>query len=279
MAKENITKCGVILMAIATFVLGITLPSTPWIDENRAVYVSLVALGALLLGIVLWFAGIRFAKEKTSAKPLEDIKSDLVALSAIERDIANTKLKTPCSSEKATQICNDFLSVFGSNVVKLIKEILQKLIDKGSVDSLIDFFTKLAGILDSNQYGLKVDLGDSKLYKSSRANLDRNRVNLKIKKKKKQIIQKNIDRVRLLSYGLNSSVILRNVLGLIPEEVQSVSSVLRITLEGIENAAEQSIRTMLDDLENEWKISKKTKKSIEGILPALSLLEGISDEE
>jgi len=97
--------------------------------------------------------------------------------------------------------------------------------------------------------------------------------------KKKHITQKNIDRVRSLSYGLSSSLLLRSVLDSVPEAKGIVPSVIRITLEGIEADAEQTLNTMLNDLENEWKISKENKDGIESALAALSALEGINENE
>ena len=169
--KRWVLVTTAIAVFLALIALGFAAMSTN-IDMPFLVSILFFILaGITAIGTIIWLIVTRSKEVKIkNTEILADIKSDLVALNAVESDIANTKLKTPCSSEKATQICNDFISVFGRNVVKLNKEILQNLISKGSVDPLIDFFTKLASILDSNQYGLKVDLGDSALYKSSRAN-------------------------------------------------------------------------------------------------------------
>lgn len=67
MGKANIiAKVGAVTVSMASFILGVTLPETPWIDENRAVYVSAVAFGALIIGILLWIFGNRLTKKETN---------------------------------------------------------------------------------------------------------------------------------------------------------------------------------------------------------------------
>ena len=142
---------------------------------------------------------------------IEEIKQSLVTLNAYERDAATLRAKMPCSRDTAIQIHDDFVEIFGDNVVNPIRSVLQEIVHKNSVDPLIAFFKKSGDILDSNKYGLKMALEEDDLYKSSRTDLSQSRVRLKMSNKKKRTTQKNIDRVRSLSYGLNSSVILRSV--------------------------------------------------------------------
>ena len=66
MGKAKFVKSGGAIVTIALIILGVTLPSTPWIDENRAIYVSIVALVALMVGGALWFIGISLAKSETA---------------------------------------------------------------------------------------------------------------------------------------------------------------------------------------------------------------------
>ena len=84
MVKATIPKFGAIIVTIAAFVLGITLPETTWIDENRAVYVSIVALISLLIGIALWVIGIKVTKSKTEEpSPLHTIVPTLEKMDSL----------------------------------------------------------------------------------------------------------------------------------------------------------------------------------------------------
>jgi len=59
----------------ALFVVGITLPSTSWIDENRAAWITIVAVIALAIGVLLYWAGTRLEKKKINTierTPLSD---------------------------------------------------------------------------------------------------------------------------------------------------------------------------------------------------------------
>jgi len=99
-----------------------------------------------------------------------------------------------------------------------------------------------------------------------------------MQRKKKRIIQKNIGRVRSLSYGLSSAVLLRSVLDSSPEAKKIIPSELKIALEGIEASAEQTLNTMLNDLDGDWTLPKDTTDGIETIISALSMLEGLEGE-
>ena len=72
-------------------------------------------------------------------------------------------------------------------------------------------------------------------------------------KKKKAIIQKNINRVMALTYGFNSSIVLRGILDSLPDNKKRIPALVRIGLEGIEALGEQTLSQLLDDLESEWK--------------------------
>ena len=66
MRKARLVKIGGTVVTIALLVLGTTLPSTPWIDQNRAIWTSIVAIIALLVGGSLYVVGIRVGKVETS---------------------------------------------------------------------------------------------------------------------------------------------------------------------------------------------------------------------
>ena len=109
--------------------------------------------------------------------------------------------------------------------------------------------------MDSNQYGLKVELEENELYKAARTDLAQKRIKLKVRKRKGATIQKNIDRVCSLTYGLNSSILLRGILSTEPSLKKLVPAEIRVAIEGIETETEKTLTTMLNDLKGEWKVT------------------------
>lgn len=210
---------------------------------------------------------------------LEEVKSDLIALNEHERNAASVKAKTSCSNDTAIQIHDDFTEIFGVGITSPVTTTLQEIVHKNSVDPLITFFKKFGDILDSNGYGLKAELENNDSYKSSRMSVAQKRLKLRVGKKRNRILQKNIDRVRSLSYGLNSSILFRSVLGSLPESKGKLLAQFRVTLEGIESVAEQTLNTMLNDLDSEWEITKENKEAIECMLGVLSVLSGVQEDE
>ncbi len=211
------------------------------------------------------------------ATPLESIKSDLITLNAYEKETATEMARESCPQDKAIMIHDDFVSNYGGNIVSVISSVIRDVVRKRSVDSLIEFFKKIGDILDSDDCGLEKSLEKNVGYKSTRVELAQKRMKLKTGKKRRRIIQRNIDRVLALSYGLSSSVVLRGVLTIILKE--SIYSPMRAMLESIETAMEKSLNAMLDDLENEWTVSSAEIKGLESLLPTLSLLEGLLERE
>lgn len=188
---------------------------------------------------------------------LEDIKSCLITMNMYEIEAATKKAKRQCPENTAKQIHDDFFVIFDADA---FISIIQKAI-MNDIDPLIDFFKKFGDILDGNEYGLKGDLEDIELYKSSRRDLGQKRQKLHTTKERKAITQKNINRVRALTYGLNSSIILRGVLRSAPKTNGMVHPAIRIVLVGLESIealVENSLAEMLDNLENEWEVNIDT---------------------
>lgn len=199
---------------------------------------------------------------------LADIKADLVNMNMWQRQEAIKKVEQPCSKEIATRICDDFIAVFKVkittdepfNIERMEREavklpLIQKSLHR-DIDALIEFFKTFGDILDNNNYGLKINLENNELYKASRIDLAQKRIRLKMRKRKKNIAQSNIDRIVSLSYGLNSSLLLKGILKSSPEVNRKMPPVIRITLEGTETTGEKILNAMLNDLEDEWRVTK-----------------------
>jgi len=206
------------------------------------------------IGLIIW--GL-LKNESDTAKdnPLEDIKADLVNMNIYQKELAIKKAQQVCPKEVAIQIYNDFIAVFGNDMATFIYSLIAKTLKERTVDALIGFYKTFADILDSNQYGLKVGLEENELYKVSRMDLAQKRLKLRVGKKKGAIIQKNIDRIYSLTYGLNSSILLRGILRTTPKLKKLIPASIRTNLENIETSTEKTVTTMLNDLENEWKVN------------------------
>jgi len=265
-----------IISAIIVFVL-LTLPSA--VDAYWSLYEKFreVSMPSLNLGVGIWLlpvAGLVLAtiiiwqgrKNNGTSKEdkqdinnnlplLEDIKSDLLNMNKIQREVANQKLKQICPEEKGNKISDDFTALFGPDLKASAVLRIKKIVENCDIDILIDFFKKFGDLLDSNDYGLKIELENNEAYKSYRIDMAKKRLGLKLNKDRNAIIQKNIDRVYSLIYGLNSTILLKSILNSSPKVKEILPAQIKITLEGIEALAEQNLNIMLVDLENEWKVT------------------------
>lgn len=220
-----------------------------------------VPIGGTMFGIAMWV--IRKEAEEHNTRPLQDIKKDLLMISTYERDVATEKANQKCPKKTAEQIYEDWCSIRGRDFHKFIVSIIQSVVVNHDLDPLINFFKEIGDILDSNGYGLKVELQKNEAYKSYRMDVAQKRLNLKAGKKKSTIIQKNIDRVYSLTYGLNSSIVLRAIfnsmpkamLEAMPEAKRKALAVIRVTFESIETETDKVLNAMLNDLEKEWKVT------------------------
>jgi hypothetical protein len=64
MRKSILVKIGGSIVSLSLITLGITIPSTNWIDENKAAYISIITIIALIIGALLWIFGIRIEKNE-----------------------------------------------------------------------------------------------------------------------------------------------------------------------------------------------------------------------
>lgn len=272
-----------------------------WIQFSIQAVLFLVGLGGIFVpqidtwlytsiiwGVAVIWAIITFAlwrksrgkytvrdEESSKKSPIEDIKDDLITLNSREKEAATKRVKENYPEEIAIRIYDNFVATFGGNIASIITNVIKGIVQKRNTDPLIEFFKKLGDILDSVSFGLKSLLVDDNLYKATLEDLAKKRLKVKGDKNKKATIQSNIARVRDLSYGLNSSVILRGVLSHLPPERLKLLSVIIVNLEGIEKSMETTLNAMLDDLENEWKVKDEEIRGFEAILPTLSILEGL----
>ena len=251
MQRAIVIKVGGAIVTVALFVLGVTLPSTPWINENRAVYISIVALVALAIGGALWFVGVKIAKRAANnISPLEDIKADLVTIDKCQREVAVKKTHEQYSAESTKKLRSDFSEYITESVPSLLKGFADTSNKERILDSLISFFVGISDILDSNDYGLKYDLSDCTTYANAMEDIAKKQHRLD--KKGRVLTQKNIRKVKLLTYGLNSVILFRQIYRSVPKFQEVVPLQFSMMLEGVERVAEKLLAEMLNNLDVDW---------------------------
>lgn len=163
-------KIGGGIVTVALFVLGTTLPSTPWINENRAIYISIVAIIALVIGGIVWFIGTRIGRGESVVSKLGDIVPTLEEMDSLLREEALRESKKPFNKKKYNQVHNrinaEILGItFGkADNLEDIKQQLQNVVVKftkehrglqGGTDKWFKKTDVISGFLDNEGFGLK----------------------------------------------------------------------------------------------------------------------------
>lgn len=184
---------------------------------------------------------------------LDDIKAVLIEIDTCERNAAVRKSKQTHSRDIAKRVIEDMAEVHG-DLMTFFASMLENVLEKHNIDYLINFFAKTAGIMDTEDYGLKAELSNNTAYTKLGLDLTKKRVRLRVRKKKRPLIEKNIDRICALTYGVNSSIIFREVVKALPE-AKSVPREIMVALESMESVMRKLLPKMLNDLDNEWKVT------------------------
>jgi len=223
--------------------------NTSWVPST----ILWMIAGIWFIGtLIYWFRHRNeIGNKNKESNPLEDIKNDLIQMNTLERLEANNKIKQLCTKETAEQIYADYDKLF--NLDTFMSSLITRLIMNRDIDFLVNYFKGIGNIFDSNQYGIKEGLEGEESYRDTRTDLAQKRVQLKYNKKKMNVVQNNIDRVRSVTYGMNSHIILRKVFNDTPEIKGKISIEFRSVLENIEMATETVLSAMANDLESEWK--------------------------
>jgi hypothetical protein len=265
MRKSTKYKIGSGIVS-AGVVTGITLvstllPNSEWVTPYQArlgtIIGGVLLFICILFAIWLWTRTFKVQREEIGEE-LEHIKTDLIILDKSERDIAIKKSQQQFPDDIPRLLYGSLDELFSiSTLMSIIQEAFS-----GNIDPLLEFFQKMGDILDAGEYGLKVELRNNEHYQSALADLAQMRAKLHTTKRKKALIQTNIKRIRALTYGLNSSIIVRGILKSLSAKAESVNksqwvdSVLQIVLVGlerIENQLANSLAEGLDSIDEEWK--------------------------
>ncbi len=230
---------GGISLAVALFMLQ------GGISNMNPLYILMA-----ILGIVLMLYGLFKTKAQsgTETNIIDDIKQDLIKIKNIQRDTAIKQSKQVFHRGTTEQIFIDIYKLFcGERDTKKLKEGIMD-IPMGNNDAVM-LLEGIGNMVDNHNCGLKVALESNEVYKSLESELEQKRLMLKKPERKRRIIQDNIHKVRVLSYGINSTIILRNRLEGIPDIKNNIPVETLNHLQGAEIKAERIVNSILDNIE------------------------------
>lgn len=214
--------------------------------------------GAVFVGLIAWvIISIKSKKtvEQNNLNVLEEIKSTLLNMDSIQRNAASKVSSIKVTPDKAKQVYGDFSNLYGG-FMAFIKAMIENVVVNRNIDYMINFFKKTADVLDKNDCGLKSALLGNKSYEGVEIGLAQSRFRLKLNNKKKNILQKNIERICRLMYGVNSSIMFRGIVKSHPRISGDAPSEMMIVLESAEAEMRATLTKMLDDIEIEWAVTE-----------------------
>lgn len=247
MSKGKAYKVGGAVMGVSFAIATAILPSV--IPQGWNIPILTLTGVGILFGVVLWVYGVK-TQRKENIQVLDDIKSDLINVNACERKVANKKTQKQYAAESTKKLRSDFSQYIMGNLPSLLKGFTDTSNKERILDSLIRFFVSISDIMDSNGYGLKNDLSNCTTYTNAREDISRKQHRLN--KKRKVLVQTNIRKVELLTYGLNSAILFRHIYRSVPKIQEVMPLQFSMMMESIERVAEKLLTEMLNNLDVDW---------------------------
>ena len=206
---------------------------------------------AVAIGLASWRTVEDTKKGIRNEEKLDSIKNTLVTIGKYQRDAAIQQGGMIPNKLKA-RITQDLIALYPiSHIESVIEEGL-----RGNVEPLLNFYEKFGDILDANGCGLKLQLQSNPQYNDALADLTSKLVTLRLARKKTELIQSNIIRIRKGGYGLNSGIVLRNMLKTSHSRGKSEDAVIHsvvVSLEALENIGQDFLTYGLNHLDTKWK--------------------------
>jgi hypothetical protein len=160
--------------------------------------------------------------------------------------------KVPPDNVKA-RMTRDLITYYP---ISRIESVVEAATTRNNVDPLLIFYKKFGDILDANGYGLKLQLQRVPEYYDALAALTTMSVTLRLRKRKIELIQGNVDRLINGEYGLNSGIVLRDMLKTSRQRSSNESDLIHsavLGLEALENIFRQFLTYGLQHLDKKWK--------------------------
>lgn len=218
---------------------GMNWPFTVW------QWVSILGIGTGA-GLILW--GLLKEDPQKQISILEDIKANLIVMHDCERNVAINKNVT-IPAENIKKLKTDIYNYVTNIEQSLFKQITDVSSKEKVLDALIKFFVGIGDVFDINNLGLKNELQNNDTYKLAKADIAVKQQQLK---KKKILIQSHVRKANLLTYGLNSSIVFRNLYRTNAEFRKIIPLQFNQNLESVERVTEKFLSEMLNNLDKDW---------------------------
>ena len=207
---------------------------------------------AVASGLAIWRTVVDTKKNIGNEEKLDSIKNTLITIGKYQREAA-IKQSGKIPNKLKARITQDFLTLYPLSRIGFV---IQEAFQRNNVDPLISFYEKFGDILDANDCGLKLELQSIPQYDETIADLTGKSVMLQLRHKKIELIQSNITRLLKGGYGLNSGIVLRNMLKKTQPRSKSENDAIHsviVSLEGLENIGRDFITYGLNHLDTKWK--------------------------
>jgi hypothetical protein len=212
-----------------------------------------VLLVVIAVGLASWRTIEDTKKGIDNEEKLNAIRDAFIDIDKYEKEAAIKQSKNPPSNNVKARITQDLVTLYP---LSHVESIIREGVERDNPDPLINFYENFGEILDANNCGLKAQLEGMPQYNETLAKLTGTSVGLRFRKKKMDLIHGNIERLLRGEYGLNSGIILRNMLKTSQPRSKSEGDFVHsavLGLEKLENIGRQFLAYGLGHLDSRWK--------------------------
>ena len=250
MSKGLYLKIGGVLMTSGSGIALAVLPNI--IPDNWNFPIFTIGIIGIVIGFIAIWLGVKVDKTET-INALQEIKNDLIILDKYEKEAARKKDILKISSSDRDKIKSDLGNYITNTGEPLLMGIASTSNKEQILDNIIKFFVGIADIFDSNNYGIKRDLVSKEYAEYNIAQENIAKKQLQLSRRKRVLRQKHIHQVMLLTYGLNSVIIFRNLYRLSPGFRKAMPVKYNMMLESVEREGRKFLRDMLENLDKDWR--------------------------
>ncbi|MFC1933863.1 hypothetical protein ACFLXX_01760 [Chloroflexota bacterium] len=205
---------------------------------------------SIIFAVFMAIRDVRGRIKEEEVNLLNDIKAALITLNNCEKEVATKKAQKGLSMKKMNKVKADFRDYITTTGIPLLTNIGLFSTKEQMLDSLIKFFVGCGDVLDSNDYGLKFELADIAEYNNAKEDIAQKQV--KLKTRKRSLIQTHIRKAMILAYGLNSVIVFRYIYRSSPEFQKAIPIQFNMMVESVERVGEKILSEMLNNFDSDW---------------------------
>ena len=211
----------------------------PWVANGIGITVALA---------VIIYGQFRINYKIHLENLVDDIKFDLLEIYNFEKNTATEKAKQVFSKGLATKVREAFKNYFGTDMESFNKQKQKEVVQEKNIESLVGLYSSVGNILDYVGNGLKRDLISNE-YRVWSDDVDHKWQAIKNNNKKKEVIRKNCELIRSLSYGIGSAIIIRQIIRNLPVSDNTAAQKIGIYIEGLERDGDSLINQMVGKID------------------------------